>query len=251
MRASSITSLILLIFTSTQASCTRTEYAGGEAFEVHFEENHTIGNCSLSYLWKNYNTTWDEVLENIDKCVLEAGGYDSINPVRAVSNSSFEPKTNLDIILYALVDLDNNVLGVDTNASNLEYIKNNENNTLPKRETLEVVPVTENFTDQYKPHEELVRRGMAYEHRPQYVRKKRFWSTFCKYAFYYLSGAVTLKILEKLTNSWVIGIVYSVYVSIAGYLAYALGDITEVIAQQFRQARRDRSRRGPQPPAPR
>ncbi|ODV66262.1 hypothetical protein HYPBUDRAFT_210836 [Hyphopichia burtonii NRRL Y-1933] len=251
MKASSITSLILLIFTSTQASCTRTEYAGGEAFEVHFEENKKIGNCSLNYLWKNHNTTWDEVLENIDKCVLDAGGYDSINPVRTVSNNSFEPKTNLDIILYALVDLDNNVLGVDTNASNLEYIKNNKSNTLSKRETLEVVPVTECFTDRYKPHEELVKRGMAYDHGPLHARDKRFWSTFGKYAFYYLSGAVTLKILEKLTNSWVVGIVYSAYVSIAGYLAYALGDIIEVIAQQFRQARQDRSRRGPQPLAPR
>lgn len=174
--------------------------------------------CFAHVHWVTYNefpdcrakTTWENTLDSIGKSDLDAKVYDK--------NVFMEtcPENYLTLgIMYALVDVENNVLAYGENFSSMQSAKYTIHN-LQKREILKVVAAT----------------SIRYICLPEELG---FWSKIGKHVSYILKVAVVCKSVMRLINKSIVKTICNACISIAR-------ELTQMVVRGSRRAIRDRSR---------
>lgn len=187
-------------------------------------------------------------------------------PITPYENNHNYSPVHSNKTLYGLID-DNTkmVLAVNLDIAQLQSLVSKNGSHLVKRDEGEdlliestfITPLNLSTVEIYKPHDELIKRGVA--NNPLFIsqstnekfdkngelEKRTDWSdlsrcvlsSFFKYAFYYLVGDAVLRFIEIHTDSRVISTIVIAYEAIAWLSGVVIGNCARLFVDAYKKTR--------------
>lgn len=198
---------------------------GGHQYQLGAGFGKIYSNCDLDNIYSEYNSSFSTLIGELrNRCTYKKP---------EVPTPEYKPK-ELNMSLYGLIDVEtSSIMAVSLNSSFLEEKINKMDKSLlrlgSKSKSFTVMAVNSSTTDRYKPHEDLIKRGVASVDVEENL-EARSWSDVSYYVLYYAAGEAVLKFIQEHTESGAVDSVVNAYEALGWYSAVAIGRCARLFA---------------------